>query len=97
MTGTLNGTPFEFYHIFSEDFEVDYEDAGQNLVITNDNNNEVTFQFDLISVINAVYFDAATDGNGDGIIEISPVDPDGNSVLANQIKNTIKQYAELMD
>jgi hypothetical protein len=97
MTGTLNGTPFEFYHIFSEDFEVDYEDAGQNLVITNDNNNEVTFQFDLISVINAVNFDAATDGNGDGIIEISPVDPDGNSVLANQIKNAIKQYVELMD
>jgi hypothetical protein len=97
MTGTLNGMPFEFYHIFSEDFEVDYEDAGQNLVITSDNNNEVTFQFDLVSVINAVNFDAASDGNGDGTIEISPVDPDGNSALANQIKNAIKQYVELMD
>ena len=97
MTGTLNGLAFEFYHIFSEDFEVDYEDAGQNLVITDDNNNEVTFQFDLISVINAVNFDSATDGNGDGVIEISPVDTDGNNALATQIKNAIKQYIELMD
>ena len=97
MTGTLNGLPFEFYHTFSEDFEVDYEDAGQNLVITNENNNEITFQFDLISVVNAVNFDAATDANGDGVIEISPIDPDGNNALASEIKNAIKVYVDLID
>jgi hypothetical protein len=97
MTGTLNGMPFEFYHIFSEDFEVDYEDAGQNLVITDANSNEITFQFDLLSVVDAVNFDAAVDGNSDGIIEISPVDTDGNNALALEIKNAIKQYVELID
>ncbi|GGE30873.1 hypothetical protein [Psychroflexus planctonicus] len=97
MTGTLNGMPFEFYHTFSEDFEVDYEDAGQNLVITENNNNQVTFQFDLVSVINSVDMNNASDGNGNGIIEISPEDTDGNNALANQIKNAVKQYVDLID
>ncbi|WP_454244709.1 hypothetical protein [Psychroflexus sp. MBR-150] len=97
ITGTLNGMPMTFYHTFDEDFEVDYEDAGQNLIINNSNNNEVTFNFDLNAVVNTVNFDAAVDGNGDGSIEISPVDPDGNNMLANQIKNAIVQFAELID
>ncbi|RRO23183.1 hypothetical protein [Flavobacteriaceae bacterium 14752] len=97
ITGTLNGMPMTFYHTFDEDFEVDYEDAGQNLIIDDTNNNEVTFNFDLNAVVSAVNFDAASDGNGDGTIEISPVDTDGNNALANQIKNAIVQFAELVD
>jgi len=97
ITGTLNGMPMTFYHTFDEDFEVDFEDAGQNLIIDNTNNNEVTFNFDLNAVVNTVNLDAATDANGDGSIEISPVDPDGNNMLANQIKNAIVQFAELID
>ncbi len=97
ITGILNGMPMTFYHTFDEDFEIDYEDAGQNLVIDNTNNNEVTFNFDLNSVVNSVNFDNATDGNGDGTIEISPVDNDGNNALANSIKNAIVQFAELID
>lgn len=97
ITGTLNGTPMTFFHTFDEDFEVDYEDAGQNLVIDDSNNNEVTFNFDLNAVINAVDFSNATDGNADGTIEISPEDADGNNALANQIKTAIVQFAELID
>lgn len=97
ITGTLNGTPMTFYHTFDEDFEVDYEDTGQNLVIDDTNNNEVTFNFDLNAVVEAVNFDSAMDGNGDGSIEISPTDPDGNNALANEIKNAIVQFAELID
>jgi hypothetical protein len=97
ITGTLNGTPMTFFHTFEEDFEVDYEDAGQNLVIDDSNNNEVTFNFDLNAVVNAVDFSNATDGNADGVIDISPSDADGNNALANQIKSAIVQYAELID
>ena len=97
ITGTLNGMPMTFYHTFDEDFEIDYEDAGQNLIIDGTNNNEVIFNFDLNAVVNAVNFDAATDANADGVIEISPVDSDGNNALANQIKNAIVQFAELID
>ena len=97
IKGTLNGMPMEFFHTFDEDFELDYEDAGQNLIIDDSNNNEVTFNFDLNAVVNSVNLDAATDGNNNGIIEISPNDTDGNTALANQIKNAIVQFAELID
>ncbi|MBZ9779595.1 hypothetical protein LB452_11750 [Psychroflexus sp. CAK8W] len=97
MRGTISGTPFEFYHTFSEDFEVDDEDANQNLIITQDNNNTVVFEFDLVSVFNLVDISNATDANGNGTIEISPEDEDGNNQLANQIKNAIKAYVDLLD
>lgn len=97
MTGTINGQNFEFYHTFSEDFEVDYEDQGQNLVITEGNNNQVTFQFDLISVVNSVDFSSASDGNENGLIEISPIDADGNNQLAHSLRNAIKVYVDLID
>jgi len=97
ITGSIDGVPMTFFHTFEEDFEVDYEDAGQNLVIDESNNNEVVFNFDLNAVVSAVNFDSASDGNNDGTIEISPTDSDGNNALANQIKNAIVQYAELID
>lgn len=97
ISGSIDGTPLEFYHTFDEEFEVDYEDAGQNLIIDESNNNTVTFTFDLNAVISAVDLSSATDGNGNGIIEISPVDEDGNNALANQIKNAIKNYVDLLD
>jgi hypothetical protein len=86
-----------FFHTFEEDFEVDYEDEGQNLIIDDSNNNEVTFNFDLNAVVNAVDFSSAADGDGDGTILISPDDNDGNNALANQIKSAIVQFAELLD
>lgn len=97
MRGTISGTPFEFFHTFSEDFEVDYEDADQNLIISEDNTNSVVFEFDLTSVFNLVDISNATDANGNGTIEISPEDTDGNNQLANSIKEAIKDYVDLLD
>ena len=97
MRGTISGTPFEFFHTFSEDFEVEYEDTGENLVITEENNNSVVFEFDLVAVFNMVDISSAKDGNGDGTIEISPEDSDGNNQLANRIKNAVKEYVDLLD
>lgn len=97
MRGTISGTPFEFFHTLEEDFEVDYEDQGQNLVITEDNSNSVIFDFDLVAVFNQVDLTGAADGNGNGTIEISPEDNDGNRQLANRIKNAIEQYVDLLD
>jgi len=97
IRGTISGTPFEFFHTLEEDFEVDYEDVGQNLVITEDNSNSIAFEFDLVSVFNQVDLSNATDGNENGTIEISPEDEDGNRQLANRIKNAIKQYVDLLD
>jgi hypothetical protein len=97
MRGTISGTPFEFFHTLEEDFEVDYEDQGQNLVITEDNSNSIVFDFDLVAVFNLVDLSGATDDNGNGTIEISPEDNDGNRQLANRIKNAIEQYVDLLD
>ncbi len=63
MRGTISGTEFEFSHTFSEEFEIEDEDAGQNLVITEDNNNRVIFEFDLTSVFGFVDLSGATDVN----------------------------------
>ncbi|MGO2102429.1 MAG: hypothetical protein ACTH3E_05210 [Psychroflexus halocasei] len=97
ITGIISGKPFTFYHTFEEEFEIDYEDAGQNLVIEEGSDASVVFNFDLQAVINTVDLSSAQDLNNDGTIDISPIDEDGNNALANQIKNAIVQYAELLD
>lgn len=96
IKGTINDTPFVFWHDISEEFEIDYDDANQNLTITN-NNATIVFDFNLDAVLAAVDLTTATDGNNDGLIEISPVDTDGNNALANLIKNKIKDATDLYD
>ena len=96
IKGTIGTTPFVFWHNVEEDFEIDYEDANQNLIIS-DNSATIVFEFDLDAVLADVDLSSANDGNGDGLIEISPNDPDGNQSLANTIKDKIKEYTDLLD
>lgn len=96
IKGTIGSTPFVFWHNIDEDFEIDYEDAGQNLVIS-DNSATLVIDFNLDAVLASVDLSNAQDGNGDGLIEISPNDPDGNQSLANTIKDKIEEYTDLLD
>jgi hypothetical protein len=96
ITGTINGTPFVFWHTIDEDFEIDYEDANQNLVVNN-NSYDIVFNFDLNQVLSLVDLSSAQDGDGDGTIEIGPNDTDGNQALANQIANSIEDSCDLDD
>lgn len=32
IRGTINGTPFVFWHDFEQEFKIDYENSAQNLV-----------------------------------------------------------------
>jgi hypothetical protein len=96
ITGTINGTPFVFWHTIDEDFEIDYEDTNQNLVINN-NSFDLVFNFDLNQVLSSVDLSTAVDGDGDGLIEIGPNDTDGNRALANQIANSIEDSCDLDD
>ncbi|MDI9256900.1 hypothetical protein [Flavobacterium sedimenticola] len=96
VTGTINGTPFVFWHNVDEDFEIDYEDTNQNLVVNN-NSYDIVFNFDLNQVLSLVDLSTAVDGDGDGLIEIGPDDTDGNQALANQIANSIEDSCELDD
>jgi Domain of unknown function (DUF4382) len=96
IKGTIDGTPFEFWHNVEEDFEIDYDDTNQNIVVT-DNSTTIFFDFDLNAAINSIDFSVATDGDGDGIIEINPNDTDGNQSLANLIKDRIKDSCDIDD
>lgn len=96
IEGTIDDVPFVFWHNFEVEVEIDYEDNNQNLDISN-GFNSVIIEFNLAGLFSTVNLSNATDNNGDGIIEISPSDNDGNRSLANQIKELIKDYADLLD
>jgi len=96
ITGTINGTPFVFWHDIDEDFEIDYEGANQSLIINN-NSYDLVFNFDLNQVLSLVDLSSAVDGDGDGVIEIGPNDTDGNQALANLLENSIEDSCDLDD
>ena len=96
IEGTVNNTEFVFWHNFEVEFEIDYEDTNQNIDISN-GFNSIIIEFDLAGLFSTVDLSNATDNNGDGIIEISPNDDDGNNNLADQIKDLIEEYADLLD
>ncbi|HLW31162.1 MAG TPA: hypothetical protein VKX40_02795 [Aequorivita sp.] len=99
MEGTINTVPFVFWHDFEEEIELEFEDGSSNGIISNDENG-IVINFDLSAVLNAtptVDLSLAVDGNGDGIIEISPKDEDGNRALAEAMKQAIKAQIDLLD
>lgn len=98
IEGTISGTPFAFWHNFEEDLEIEFEDTNLPINIDNDGENLI-INFDLSFLFNTDIIDlsSATDDNGDGFIEISPTDQDGNNALANQIKEIIKDAIDLLD
>ena len=96
IRGTINGTPFVFWHDFEQDLEIDYEDAGQNLIVNN-NSFDLVFNFDLNQLLSEVDLSTAVDGNGNGVIEIGPNDTDGNNALALVLNQHLGECGEMED
>jgi len=99
IQGTIQGTPFEFWHDFEDELEVDFEDTSLDITINDDAENLV-IDFDLSMLFNhalGIDLSQAQDGNEDGLIEISPSDPDGNNELAGEIKERLKQVIDLLE
>lgn len=100
LEGTIDGAPFVFWHDFEEDLELEFDDDdNSNGVIFNDENS-VLINFNLTALLDpttGVDLSTAVDGNGDGIIEISPSDSDGNRALAGAMKQAIKNQIELLE
>lgn len=97
--GTINGTPFIFWHNTDEEFEIDFEDAAQNLTL-NGQSVDLIINFNLgllFDSVRGVDLSRAQDGNGNGIIEIDPLNTDGNGALAYAIKNTLEDITDLID
>ena len=98
-TGTINGTPFIFWHNTDEEFEIDFEDASKNLSL-NGQPVQVIINFNLgllFDSIHGVDLSGAQDGDGDGVIEIDPLNTDGNGSLAHAIKNALENVTDLLD
>jgi hypothetical protein len=98
IKGTIDGTPFVFWT--DEEFEVEIE--FDELVYLDEASRAVlTVSFDLTSLFNSaaggIDITSATDGNGNGIIEIYPEDPDGNSDLADLIWEKIEYIIEAFE
>jgi len=102
IKGTIDGTPF----IFWSDKEIEMEIEFDEIVHLHDANRALlTVSFDLGALFNPAFgginISAATDGNLDGIIEIHPNDPDGNSNLAasiwSKMKHIIKAFEDKYD
>ena len=96
IRGTIDGTPFVFSHDYEQDFEIDYHDAAQNLVVSN-SSFDLVLNIDLNMVMSQVDLSSAVDGNGNGVIEISPNDTDGNNELAQQLNDDIEHATEMHD
>jgi len=105
LAGTIDGTPFEMWHDTSENLDI-----GEATGITvGDVPLTVTVDFDLPSFLDqsaqsadgGVLIDltTATDGDGDGLIEINPNSDDGatNQDLADALKDNIKLVADIVD
>jgi hypothetical protein len=102
MSGTIDGKPFEFWHDTSEEFEIDFENAATDLVI-NGNTANIVINLQLEQLFSAVKggidLSSATDGDADGVIEINPgsSDNDGNTDIADAIKNLLKDTIDLIE
>ena len=102
ITGTIDGKPFIFWHDTDEEFEIDFENADTDIVI-NANTASLAINFQLERLFSAVKggvnLSMATDGDGDGVIEINPgsLDNDGNKDLAHALKSLLEDAADLID
>lgn len=102
ITGTIDGKPFVFWHDTDEEFEIDFEDAATDLVINGHTVAiAINFQLDQLfsTVKGGISLASATDGDGDGVIEINPgsTDNDGNKDLADAIKILLEDATDLID
>lgn len=98
-SGTINGTPFIFWHDTDEEFEIDFEDVNKNIALRGQP-LQVIINFNLGLLFDAasgVDISKAVDGDEDGVIEIGPNDEDGNDWLADILKDALEDATDLID
>ena len=97
MEGSIERVPFVFWTDEEESFEINFSGGGGDLVV--ENTGFVLFvDFNLDALFGAngtIDLSQAQDGNGDGVIEISPDDTDGNNILAVKILSELEEATEL--
>lgn len=95
MKGTIDGVEFEFWHDTSENFDIE----NLNGIIVSGNSVDIKVQFIIDQFLNSLHtidLSLATDEDQDTIIEINPDDDDGNGSIADDLKENIKEAADLI-
>lgn len=95
MKGTIDGVAFEFWHDTSENFDI--ENLGG--IIVNGNTVDITVQFVMDQFLNSLHtidLSMAYDEDQNNLIEINPDDDDGNGNIADDLKENIKEAADLI-
>ena len=96
IEGNINEQPFIFWHDTSENLDV----GRSTGVSVNGGMVDLTVQFDIsqfLSSLIQIDLTEATDDNNNGIIEIYPNDQDGNQDMAKDLKDNIKETADLIN
>ncbi|MGW9685950.1 DUF4382 domain-containing protein [Flagellimonas sp. 2504JD1-5] len=96
IEGTINDVPFIFWHDTSENLDVGRSTGVQ--VSGGVINFTVEFNMaQFLSSLKQIDLGLAVDGNENGTIEIFPNDQDGNQEIAKDLKDNIKETADLID
>lgn len=95
IKGTINGTPFEFWHDTSENFDI--ENSGGITVTEGTTDIAISFKMDdFLNSLHTIDLSIATDDDKDGTIEINPDNDDKNGDIADKLKENIKEAADLV-
>lgn len=99
IEGELDGKPMRMWYNADYDFEIDFPESGDHLILTGDDlKMYIDFHINsMLASLNKVDFSSAADGNGNGIIEIGSDDTDGNSGLAHHIIEALLESCDLDD
>jgi hypothetical protein len=98
VKGTIDGTPFIFWQDDSFDVEIEFD---YNVHLDEAKNAIIVVSFDIASLFDpekgGIDISHAKDGNGNGIIEIYPDDPDGNDDLAGEMMDRLEDIIEAFE
>ncbi|MCW5515729.1 DUF4382 domain-containing protein [Muriicola sp. Z0-33] len=96
IEGTIDDQPFVFWHDTSENLDV----GRSTGVEVSGGVVNFTVEFDMsqfLGSLKEIDLSQAADGNVNGIIEIFPNDEDGNQEIAKDLKDNIKETADLIN
>jgi len=98
ITGSYNNQLFEFWSDLMDELEVEFPDSSAIELTGNDIALYIDFHIDMIREgMFSAGFPEVVDGNGNGVIEINPENPDGNQELYLAIKHLIKNSVDMDD
>ena len=98
VKGTINDIPFIFWSDEHIEIEIEFDN---NVYLDEVKHAVITVSFDIVSLFDpangGIDISNAVDGNGNGIIEIYPDDPDGNEELAELLWDRIEDVIEAFE